>query len=302
MKNINLLYKSFTAFIIAFAMVSCEIDSFSEESQFEFGDIVAPSNLQMSAEVVGGGTGDGSGQVNFTASATGAVNYKFVYNGKETLSPDGKMTYNFAKVGTHDYTVSVIAMGMAGTQTSLSQTVTVLSLYSPPAELVSVLTDKPLRVLAEEGGHFGVAWNEAQLGDGWWYSANPYDKETSGMYDDRYTFSKYNNGGTFTHDTGADGEVFGKAPALQSWWGDKGAVTNSCCNEHENYPLDTYQSNYTLSAPGGVETITIDKGFLGFCVANGSYEILARTSTTLFVKTTFAGESNAWFVLLGQTD
>ena len=53
MKNINLLYKSFTAFIIALAMVSCEIDSFSEESQFEFGDIVAPSNLQMSAEVVG---------------------------------------------------------------------------------------------------------------------------------------------------------------------------------------------------------------------------------------------------------
>ena len=62
MKRTNILFKSFTAFIIALAMVSCEIDSFSEESQFEFGDIVAPSNLQMSAEVVGGGTGDGSGR------------------------------------------------------------------------------------------------------------------------------------------------------------------------------------------------------------------------------------------------
>ena len=103
-----------------------------------------------------GGTGDGSGQVNFTASATGAVNYKFVFDGKETISPDGKMTYNFAKVGTHDYTVSVIAMGMGGTQTSLSQTVTVLSLYNPPAELVSILSDKPLRVLAEDGDGFWV--------------------------------------------------------------------------------------------------------------------------------------------------
>ena len=74
----------------------------------------------------------------------------------------------------------------------------------------------------------------------------------------------------------------------------------ACCNEHENYPLDTYQSGYTLSAPGGVETISIDKGFLGFCVANGSYQILARTSTTIFVKTTYADENNAWFVLLGQ--
>ena len=61
MKRTNILFKSFTAFIIALAMVSCEIDSFSEESQFEFGDITAPSNLTLSAEIVGGGTGDGSG-------------------------------------------------------------------------------------------------------------------------------------------------------------------------------------------------------------------------------------------------
>ena len=52
MKRTNILFKSFTAFIIALAMVSCEIDSFSEESQFEFGDITAPSNLTLSAEIV----------------------------------------------------------------------------------------------------------------------------------------------------------------------------------------------------------------------------------------------------------
>ena len=298
MKRTNILLKSIAAFIIALAMVSCEIDSFSEESQFEFGDITAPSNLTLSAEIVGGGTGDGSGVVHFTASATGALNYKFVYNGQETIASDGKMTYSFAIVGTHDYTVSVIAMGIAGTQTSLSQTVTVLSLYDPPAELVSVLSDKPLRILAEEGAHFGVGPLDATSGV--WYAANPYDKETSGMYDDRYSFSAYNSGGTFSHNTGADGEVFGKAPALQRWWGDKGAAVNACCNEHENYPLDSYDSAYTLSAPGGVETISIEKGFLGFCVANGNYQILARTSTTLFLKTTYADENNAWFVLLGH--
>ena len=298
MKRTNILLKSIAAFIIALAMVSCEIDSFSEESQFEFGDITAPSNLTLSAEIVGGGTGDGSGGVHFTASATGALNYKFVYNGQETIASDGKMTYNFAIIGTHDYTVSVIAMGIAGTQTSLSQTITVLSLYDPPAELVSVLSDKPLRILAEEGAHFGVGPLDATSGV--WYAANPYDKETSGMYDDRYSFSAYNSGGTFSHNTGADGEVFGKAPALQRWWGDKGAEVNACCNEHENYPLDSYDSAYTLSAPGGVETISIEKGFLGFCVANGNYQILARTSTTLFLKTTYADENNAWFVLLGH--
>ena len=189
MKNINLIYKSITAFIIAFAMVSCEIDSFSEESQFEFGDISAPSDLTLSAEIVGGGTGDGSGSVNFTASANRALNYKFIYNGQETIAADGKMTYNFAKVGTHDYTVTVVAMGMAGTQTSLSQTVTVLSLYNPPAELVNILSDKPLRVLAEEGAHFGVGPLDADSGV--WWSANPYDKETivSSTYNTNWSFN-----------------------------------------------------------------------------------------------------------------
>jgi hypothetical protein len=205
MKRTNILLKSIAAFIIALAMVSCEIDSFSEESQFEFGDITAPSNLTLSAEIVGGGTGDGSGVVHFTASATGALNYKFVYNGQETIASDGKMTYNFAIIGTHDYTVSVIAMGIAGTQTSLSQTITVLSLYDPPAELVSVLSDKPLRILAEEGAHFGVGPLDATSGV--WYAANPYDKETSGMYDDRYSFSAYNSGGTFSHNSDIDYET-----------------------------------------------------------------------------------------------
>jgi hypothetical protein len=44
MKRTNILLKSIAAFIIALAMVSCEIDSFSEESQFELGDITDPSN------------------------------------------------------------------------------------------------------------------------------------------------------------------------------------------------------------------------------------------------------------------
>jgi len=300
MKRTNILFKSFTAFIIALAMVSCEIDSFSEESQFEFGDITAPSNLTLSAEIVGGGTGDGSGTVHFTASATGALNYKFVYNGQETIASDGKMTYNFAKVGTHDYTVSVIAMGIAGTQTSLSQTVTVLSLYVPPAELVSVLSDKPLRVAAEEGAHMGVG--PADAVSGVWWSAGPYDKQTTGMYDDVYTFSTYNNGGTFTHDTGLDQQVFGKAPPLRDGFGgDKGQTANACCDEYENYPLESYSSSYTLSAPGGVETISLAKGFLGFCVGNTNYTILARTSNTIFVRTV-GYDTNGWFILLKQVD
>ena len=295
MKKINRLF-NYIFIITAISFVSCEIDSFSEESQFEFGDVTAPSNLTLSSEIVGGGTGDGSGTVHFTAKADRAVNYKFVYNGAETLRPDGKMTYNFAKVGTHTYDVTVIALGAAGTMTSAATTVTVFSEYIPPAELVSVLTDKPLRVAAEEGAHMGVGPTDATSGI--WWSANPYDKDMTGMYDDSYDFSTTLS---FTHNTGLGETVFGKAPPLRdAFGGDKGQTANGN-DEYENYPLSTYTGTYTLTAPGGQETLTLSNGFLGFCVTSGSveYTILARTDSTIFVRTT-GYDGLGWFILLKQ--
>jgi hypothetical protein len=128
-------FKYIFVFISFFALTSCEIDSFSEEEQYILGDLNAPTGLTISAEIVGVSNdkpnGDGSGTVHFTASAEKALNYKFIYDGKETVAPDGRATINFAINGTNTYVVTAVAMGAGGTTTSKSMDVTVYASFRP---------------------------------------------------------------------------------------------------------------------------------------------------------------------------
>ena len=76
MKKFNTLLK--ILFVsLTFVFVSCEIDSFAEEDQFSFGDITAPTNVQISASIAGTSSdnpnGDGSGEVSFSGSADNAI-------------------------------------------------------------------------------------------------------------------------------------------------------------------------------------------------------------------------------------
>ena len=66
------------------------------------------------------------------------------------------------------------------------------------------------RVQAEAEGHMGVGPNEAANSD--WWTADPFTKASSGLYDDRYTFHA---DGTFTFSAGADSELFGKVIPLE---------------------------------------------------------------------------------------
>ena len=102
MKKLKFLFKS--VFILAtFTLVSCE------EENYELGAIIAPSNVQITAEIIGvdeaNPNGDGSGTVHFNVSANNALTYKLIFDGVETLVPSGKHTINFSVTGTHTYIV-----------------------------------------------------------------------------------------------------------------------------------------------------------------------------------------------------
>ena len=111
MKKIKYLFKSLLV-ITALVFTSCETED------HEFGDIINPTNLQVSADIVGADdnnpNGDGSGTVHLTALADNAITYKFINNGVERMSPSGMITYNFSTTGLSNYDVTVIAIGTAG--------------------------------------------------------------------------------------------------------------------------------------------------------------------------------------------
>lgn len=269
------------------------------EENYVLGDLKTPSNLVIATEIVGKNAsnpnGDGSGIVNFTATANDVLSYKFIYNGAETLSVGGKMSYAFGTTGTFKYDVTVVAYGAGGLSSSKTVEVEVKVVYAPPADLLTMLTSdssRTWRIKSEAVGHFGVG--PADSDTSIWWSAPPLAKDGKGAYDDKFVF---NVNGAFTHTT--NGTAYGqKGPMTADLGGDKGLTANAD-GEFENYPLANYTEAWTLSAPGGKETLTFSsKGYHGFYVGgNHSYTILSRTANEMHLRTVGA-DGNGWFVIL----
>lgn len=293
MKNIKYILGLFLS--LAF-FASCEEDT------HEFGDIIAPTNLQITAVIVGADDqnpyGDGSGTVHFTVTANDVITYKFVYDGAESMAPAGNKTYNFGVTGTNKYTVTAVAIGTAGASSSVSIEVEVLAVYAPPADLLTMLTSdssRTWRVKAESAGHFGVG--PADSPDPVWWAANPFDKADWAVYDDRFIF---NVNGSFTHNT--NGDTFGKLDAMAAdLGGDQGLTPDG--NGEAIYALENYSESWSLSAPGGVETLTFSNiGYHGFYVGGDhSYTILDRSANEMRLKT-IGAEGISWFVILVAED
>lgn len=273
------------------AFISCE------EEEFEFGDITAPSNLSVTAEIVGVDAdhpnGDGSGEVVFTAIADNAITYKYIVGAREILAPSGEAKIFFSDTGLSVYDVVVIASGSGGSSSSTAVQVEVLVEYTPPADLLEMLVgsgSRTWRMQAEETGHFGVG-----PADGFepiWYAAGPNDKAGLGMYDDRITFHA---DGTVDYNT--NGDIMGKAYAIDPIWGDKGQVVQEN-DEYWNYPLDPFAGTWFISAPEGQETLNFtDNVFGGFFVGGSSYMILDRTANTMSLRV-IGDDGLAWYMVL----
>ena len=116
------------------------------------------------------------------------------------------------------------------------------------------------------------------------------------MYDDRFVF---NSDGTFTHIT--NGDVFGRDPMIVN---DLGPNTSGSVNgaDIENYAYTDYTESYSLTAPGGVETISLTgTGFIGYYTGGDhKYQIFDRgTPNEMILKTTDGNsEFDWWFVLV----
>jgi hypothetical protein len=115
-----------------------------QEEDNVFGDLSAPTNLTVQATVVGASTanpnGDGSGVVNFVATATNAISYKYVFSdGTTANAPSGQLQKRFTQPGTNEYTITVTASGKGGVSTTTTLTLQVRSDFTD-AEAVQFLT------------------------------------------------------------------------------------------------------------------------------------------------------------------
>lgn len=295
-----------------------------QENEFEFGEIVPPTNLIIDIEIVGADdanpNGDGSGVVNFTAKADNAVSYTYYLEGSGTTAPSGEATFNFTNVGTFTYELNVVATGTGGVSSSKIIQVEVLSSYDAPDDLKTLLfgydpmdldpnaeTSKVWRVKSAIPAHFGLGPVGGFI-PAEWYGAAPGEKSATGMYDDLYIFK---SDGTFTHITNSvnddptedtSGTIFGRDPYIFNDLGASGAPVNGA--DVENYEFNDYSERWSLSAPGGAETISLTgNAFIGYYTGgNHTYQIFSRdTPNELILRTTDENsEFDWWFVITSE--
>ncbi|QWX82835.1 glycoside hydrolase family 16 protein [Cellulophaga sp. HaHaR_3_176] len=304
MKNIKIILLS----VFGLILLGCQ------EDEPDLDVIVAPSNLQVSVELVGADAdnpnGDGSGTVNLTATADDAISYQFVYNGNREAIPSGSKTYNFSTTGLNTYTVTVIAVGSAGLSTSYLLDLDVFASYSAPEDLLQMLVAdgaRTWRIKAESGGHFGLGPVGGNI-PAEWYSATANEKSATGMYDDRYIF---NSDGSFTHITNSvnddptentSGTIVGRINLVDELGAHNEEPNGS---DIENYPYADYSNQWTLSAPDGLETLSLGgTAFLGYYTGGDhNYRIFSRTANEMILTTTDGNnEFNWWFILTADDE
>lgn len=279
-------------------LISCE------EENFDFGEIINPTELAFDVEIIGADIdnpfGDGSGNVVFSAAAKNALGFKYIINEVELPSPSGKLEHLFTDSGLVEYTINVVAIGTGGVQSNIIEKIKVLVSYEPPLDLINMITlnsQRIWRIKSDGPDHFGLG-PPLQDDPFAWYSASPGEKSYTGMYDDRYIF---NLDGTFTHIT--EGTVFAFEEYINNDIGASGEVANDL-GEIDHYPLEDYIANWALSAPGGQETLNLTGiAFIGFYVGgNHQYKIIERTSNEMVLQTTEGDLSLNWHFRLVAVD
>ena len=127
-------YKNLLFLFLTITFYSCQ------QEDYFFGEILTPENIIVDYEIKGASAdspyGDGSGEVIFTTSADNSLSYKYIIKGVEYLAPSGQKSHLFSDPGIQTYTVSVIAIGSAGVQSSTVVNLDVYVEYIPPPDLI----------------------------------------------------------------------------------------------------------------------------------------------------------------------
>lgn len=269
-----------------------------QEDDSSFGSVVAPTNLQLDYTIINADEenefGDGSGEVQFTATADNALNFKYVFgDNQQNISSDGSVLHTFSTTGTNTYTVTVIASGTGGAQTSTSVDVTVLSLFEDE-ETKALLTgndSKTWYVASQEPGHLGVGPLDSPTPD--FFSASPNERVDEGcFYNDEITISLADNGIAFDYEN--QGASFANAAFTPSG-------EDQCIDIDVSGTKSLNLSGATSGLPEDVTTGTqfsiTDDGFMSYFINTSTYEVLEITEDYLYVRGLSGVASPlAWYV------
>lgn len=289
-KNIIILIISFSAI-----MMGCQDD------EGTFGDIIAPTNVTVSAEIVGVDTsnpnGDGTGLVNFTATSNDAITYQYNF-GDDTdimVAPSGTASHRFSLTGTNTYSVTITASGRGGVASTTSINIDVFSSFEDQ-EAKDFLTggsgtSKTWYWAADKPGNIGLGPNDVMPGGehtySQWFTSNAWHADKLCMYDAEFVFTQSAEGdltfeqlkeiaytpGDFAGSIGVAGDSCHGTDVASSLVGVK------------NVALSPSSSIATVAGEYRGTTMTFSEGgFMSWYVGNSTIEIISITDSSLKVR------------------
>ncbi|MCO4821347.1 MAG: PKD domain-containing protein [Flavobacteriaceae bacterium] len=310
MKNI----KYILGFFLSLALVtSCQDDD------YVFGELVTPSNVSISAQIVGADAdnpnGDGSGFVNFETTSENAITYSYNFgDGTDVaVSATGNISHRFSVTGLNSYVVTVIASGTGGISSTSTINVEVFSSFEDQ-EARDFLSgglgnSKTWYWAADKVGNIGLGPNNPRPGNEHTYSqyftADPWLSDKLCMYDAEFVFTQNSDGGLTMEQTVKRAYTPGDFAASIGVAGDTchGIAVAPTLVGVKNVSMSPSSSTATIDGDYRGTTLNFsDGGFMSWYVAVFSVEIIEITESTLFVRMTDSSNSDfAWYCRY-QTD
>jgi hypothetical protein len=281
-------------------LVSCQ-----EDEKF-IDKINVPSNLKLVSTVAA----DGSGQVNFEASASDVLNYHFYFGNSDTeeavVSQSGRINYTYRKTGVNNYKVKVIAYGIGGVESIAFEEIEVRVDFKVSLSIIKFLTNNSSKNWywkKQVRGHLGVGPLTDNNGNTSstpsFYTAAPNEKQNEGcLYDDVITFTDkgnglygfrlQNNGNTFFHNEEILDALGVPNPGQDACYDfDAGA--------EREVTLSPISSGVNPST--GISMELGNKGFMSYFLNSSTYEIMSITDEELVVRVIqdIGGNELAWY-------
>lgn len=267
------------------------------QEEYKLGTLVTPANVAISYEIVGVDAefpyGDGSGVVNFTATADNEITFYFKFgDGKDDkIAQNGTLSHQFSEAGVNTYNVTVVAVGTGGISSSKSVSIEVFSSFEDP-EALQFLTggaSKSWYWAADQPGHLGLGPNDQVYENGGhafasWYNAAAFEKDGSCLYQSEFVFANVDGKMTFEN-INATGQAFVQGIyATDLGLGDEGCYDWDIAGV-KNVSFSPSASIATID--GGYRGTSIsfsDGGFMGFYCGSSEYEIISVTNNLLKVR------------------
>lgn len=292
----NIYYVLIFVFAVSILLVGCK------KTQYSFGPIVTPTNLSIAATLQGvstaNPTGDGSGNISISVSATNALSYKIYWGtGDSVLTTGGSVSYKYTKLDTNTFTVTVNAIGTGGATTTLSKQIKILYKYQIPTTIISMLTNGSSRnwmIAKDIAGHFGVGPTSSFTPD--WYQAQPNEKPAC-AYAGTITFTQAGaNSVTMNDNNLGSSFIIGAATAFYGQSGGDGCyVVNT--GGTKTLGFSGANSGSSASNSTGVQFNVPGTGLVNFGTGGVTYEIISLTNSAMVLRN-IGADGNAWYQTL----